>query len=170
MCFHASRFAARKNERGEIILYQDQDESLWNNEMISRGAYYLQQASQGNQLSSYHLEASIAFWHTRKEDSKEKWENILQLYNQLLQINYSPVVALNRTYAVSKVYGKEKAITEAEKLKLTNNHFYYLLLGELYKGIADTVSREHFQKAIEMAKTDTEKQVIERQLLRNSAK
>ncbi|HEY2726031.1 MAG TPA: sigma-70 family RNA polymerase sigma factor, partial [Parafilimonas sp.] len=59
MCFHASRFAARKNENGEIILYEDQDENLWNKELIEKGAYYLNQSSHGNSISKYHLEAGI---------------------------------------------------------------------------------------------------------------
>jgi predicted RNA polymerase sigma factor len=80
MCFHSSRFAARKNEHGEMVLYQDQDESLWNDELIAKGIYLLKQASQGDKISTYHLEASIAYWHTIKADTKEKWENILQLY------------------------------------------------------------------------------------------
>ena len=166
MCFQSSRFGARKNEHGELILYQDQDESLWNRDLIAKGAYYLKEGSKGNQLSSYHLEAVIAYWHTKKEDSPEKWKNILQLYNRLLQINYSPVAALNRTYALSKVYGNEKAIVEAEKLRLTNNHFYFLLLGELYKDIDSKKSKEHFLQAWEMAKTETEKKSIEMNLLR----
>ena len=129
MCFHSSRFEARKNKNGEIVLYDEQDESLWNKELISRGIYFLQKASQGNILSKYHLEANIAYWHTFKTDSQEKWGNILQLYNQLLIKEYSPIAALNRTYALSRVYGKSAAIAEAEKLKLENNHFYFSLLG-----------------------------------------
>ncbi len=158
MCFQSSRFAARVNEHGEIILYQDQDESLWDKEMIARGAHYLQQSSQGSQLSTYHLEASIAFWHTRKEETSEKWENILQLYNRLLQISYSPIAALNRTYAYAKVHGNEIAIREAEKLKLLNNHFYFLLLGELYKDIDPKKTIEHFQQALTMSKSAAEKE------------
>ena len=135
MCFQSSRFEARRNSNGEMILYDDQDESLWNDELIANGAYFLHRASRGNILSKYHLEASIAYWHTIKADTQEKWENILQLFNQLLQIEYSPIAALNRTYALSKANGKTHAIIEAEKLNLTNNHFYFTLLGELYKGI-----------------------------------
>jgi RNA polymerase sigma factor (sigma-70 family) len=86
MCFHASRFDARKNDNGEIILYQDQDETLWNRELINKAVYFLHLGSRGAVASRYHLEANIAYWHTIKEDSAEKWENILQLYNHLLQI------------------------------------------------------------------------------------
>jgi len=164
MCFQASRFTARKNENGEIILYQDQDETLWDHELISRGAYFLHRASLGNKISKYHLEASIAYWHTIKKDTTEKWENILQLFNQLLQIEYSPIASLNRTYALSKVYGKEIAIAEAEKLKLTDNHFYFTLLGELYTDIDNNVAKQHFQKALSLAKTHTDRHTLQKKI------
>jgi RNA polymerase sigma factor (sigma-70 family) len=164
MCFHASRFAARKNENGEIVLYEDQNENLWNKDLITKGIFFLNKSSQGNTISKYHLEASIAYWHTIKADTKEKWGSILQLYNQLLQIEYSPVAALNRTFALSKAYGKEEAITEAEKLQLTTNHYYYTLLGELYKGIDNKKSKLHFEKAYALAKTQTDKQIIKKKI------
>jgi len=97
MCFHSSRFEARINQNGEIILYEDQDETLWDKELIERGTYYLNRSSTGKKLSRFHVEAGIAYWHTHKTDTAEKWENILQLYNRLLQIEYSPIAALNRT-------------------------------------------------------------------------
>jgi RNA polymerase sigma-70 factor (ECF subfamily) len=164
MCFHSSRFRARKNEKGEMILYEDQDETLWDQELIAKGTYHLHQASQGNKISKYHLEGTIAYWNTQKADTKQKWENILQLYNRLLQFAYSPVAALNRTYALSKANGKQEAIIEAEKLNLTDNHFYFTLLGELYTGINNNKAKQNFQKAISLAKTQTDKQTIQRKI------
>jgi RNA polymerase sigma factor (sigma-70 family) len=164
MCFHSSRFDARKNENGEIVLYEDQDEALWNHELISKGIYFLHQASQGNKVSKYHLEANIAYWHTIKADTKEKWENILQLFNQLLQMEYSPIAALNRTYALSKANGKAEAIVEAEKLNLEGNHFYFTLLGELYKNLDNNKAKQNFQKALSLAKTQTDKQTIQKKI------
>jgi RNA polymerase sigma factor (sigma-70 family) len=164
MCFHASRFPARKNENGEIILYEEQDETLWNQELIEEGKYFLNCSARGNTISKYHLEASIAYWHTIKEDTKEKWENILQLYNHLLQIEYSPIAALNRTFALSKANGKAEAIIEAEKLNLSNNHYYFTLLGELYKNINNNKAKESFKKALSLAKTKTDKQTIQTKL------
>ena len=161
MCFHASRFDAREGENGEMILYEDQDESLWNYELIAKGIYFLKEAATGNQISKYHLEANIAFWHTIKSDTKEKWENILQLYNRLLQIEYSPIAALNRTYALAKANGKEEAIKEAEKLNLSGNQFYYVLLGELYKDIDNKKAKCHFEKALTLAKSKTDKKTIQ---------
>jgi RNA polymerase sigma-70 factor (ECF subfamily) len=164
MCFHASRFEARKNERGEIVLYHDQDESRWNTALIEKGAYFLHQATKGDAVSKYHLEASIAYWHTIKSDTKEKWENILQLYNQLLVLEYSPITALNRTYALSKVKGKAAAIVEAEKLSLIDNHFYFTLLGELYTDINPSAAKENLQAAFLLAKTNTDKQTIQEKI------
>ena len=161
ICFHSSRFAARKNEKGEIVLYHDQDETLWNQELIIKGIYFLREASKGNEISKYHIEASIAYWHTIKSDTKEKWENILQLYNKLLQIEYSPIAALNRTYALSKANSKQEAITEAEKLNLSDNHFYFTLLGELYTDIDNKKAKENFQKALLLAKTVIDKKTIQ---------
>lgn len=164
MCFHSSRFKARKNSGGEIILYQDQDESLWNQELIAKGASHLREASTGNQISKYHFEASIAYWHTIKSDTKEKWENILQLYNRLLQMEYSPIAALNRTFALSKANGKQEAIAEAEKLQLTDNHYYFTLLGELYTDVDNHKAKQNFEKARSLAKTQADKQTIQKKL------
>lgn len=164
MCFHASRFKARKNKNGEIILYQKQDESMWNQELILKGSYFMKQASQGSQISKYHLEAGIAYWHTLKTDTKEKWKSILHLYNLLLQIECSPIAALNRTYALAKVHGKHAAIIEAEKLNLSNNHYYFALLGELYKDINNKRAMKHFEKALSLAKTDSDKKIIQGQI------
>src|SRR5262249_36318251 len=133
---------------GELVLYEDQDTSLWNTELVAKGGFFLNRAASGNRVSKYHLEAAIAYWHTQKTDRNgpEKWENILHLYNRLLQIEYSPIAALNRTFALSKVNGKEEAMIEAEKLNLVN-HFYWVLLGELYTGIDNQKANQHFEKA-----------------------
>jgi RNA polymerase sigma factor (sigma-70 family) len=165
MCFQSSRFDARRNENGETILYQDQDTDLWDQELIARGAHFLDRASQGDKLSKYHLEAGIAYWHTMKSDKKEKWENILQLYNQLLLIEYSPIAALNRTYALSKANGKKEGIVEAEKIELTDNHLYHSLLGELYTDIDNGKAIAHFQKAYALARSISDKMLISNKIL-----
>jgi RNA polymerase sigma factor (sigma-70 family) len=164
MCFHASRFDARRNSAGDLILYDDQDESLWNHELISKGAWFLIQASHGEQLSKYHIEASIGYWHTVKTNSDEKWSSILKLYDQLLELEYSPVAALNRVYALSKVKGNQIAIDELESLQLTDNQYFYALLGDLYREVDEFKSRENFMKALALARTHFDKQAISRKL------
>ncbi|WP_394369715.1 RNA polymerase sigma factor [Flavihumibacter profundi] len=160
MCFHSSRFDARIDKNGEIVLYEEQDEKLWNKELIAKGEYYLNQASRGKQVTKYHLEAAIAYWHTQKEDSVNKWENILQLYNRLLQLEYSPIAALNRTYALSKANSKQEAIIEAEKLQLKHSHLYYSLLAHLYMDSNKAKSIENLEHALRLAKTEQDRRVI----------
>jgi RNA polymerase sigma factor (sigma-70 family) len=77
MCYHTSRLSARQSNDNSIILYDEQDDALWNKELISQGNHFLHQCAQGNELSAYHLEAGIAYWHCQKDDTPEKWQNIL---------------------------------------------------------------------------------------------
>lgn len=164
MCFHASRFEARTNQIGEPILYDQQDRNLWNEELIAKGNFYLIQSAQGNELSKYHLEANIAYWHSSKIENPKKWDNILQAYNQLLLIEYSPITALNRTYALAQVKGKQTAIREAEKLNLTDNHFYYSLLGYLHTDIDNAKAISYFEMAQQKAKTENDKSLLNKKL------
>ncbi len=164
MCFHASRFNARQTSEDSLILYEDQNEALWDQALIQQGVYFLERSVQGEEITSYHLEARIAYWHCIKEDSPEKWEDILYLYNQLLTINYSPSVALNRAFALYKVHGAPAALKEAEQLRLEHSHFYFILLGELYKAIDVNKAKSNFERAWSLAKTETEKENIQQKI------
>ncbi len=163
MCFHASRFEARQGAAGQILLYEEQDPALWDQALITTGEIYLNQSATGQKLSKYHLEAAIAYWHTRPQDSVEKWQNILQYYNLLLQIEYSPVAALNRTFALAKAVSTEKAIQEALKLK-QDNHLYYALLGQLYSTVDPRKAIEYIEKAVAKAKTENDRLVLLKRL------
>jgi RNA polymerase sigma-70 factor (ECF subfamily) len=169
MCFQASRFDARTAPGGELVLYEQQDCRLWDQELINRGNQFFVQASSQGELSRYHLEAAIAWWHTNQADTREKWENILRLYNHLLVLEYSPMAALNRSYAYSRVYGKEKAIREAESLRLKGNLFYHSLLGELYTAIDDCQAVKHFERALKLAGSAQEQAVIQAKLAQFSS-
>lgn len=158
MCFHSSRFEARLGQHGESVLYEEQDTSLWDDELIARGQYYLNKASVGNTISKYHVEAAIAYWHTTKP--ADKWEHILQLYNTLLILEYSPIAALNRTYALSQTIGKEAAIIEAEKLGLRGNYLYHCLMGYLYSGVENTCAVANFETALKLTKAQADKAKI----------
>lgn len=164
MCFHASRFNARQTNESYMVLYEDQREELWDTRLIRQGSYYLALAATGNEITSYHLEAKIASCHCIKNDTPEKWEEILQLYNQLLMVNYSPAVALNRTFALFKANGREAALAEAQKLRLENNHFYFVLLGELYSAVDKTKSKMNYEKAYALAKNQMEKEGIQEKI------
>jgi len=162
MCFQASRFEARVGPDGELVLYEDQDSSLWDAALIEQGNYCWMQAFSTEVVSRYHLEASIAWWHTHQADTGEKWANILRLYNQLLMLAYSPMAALNRAYAFYKVYGKEKAIVEAESLELEGNLFYHSLLAELFTGVDRSKAIAHLDRALELTTVKAEREVLRR--------
>jgi RNA polymerase sigma-70 factor (ECF subfamily) len=160
MCFHASRFDARQNEYGESVLYHEQDDSRWDKQLIQRGIYFLNTSSVGEHLTRFHLEAGIAYWHTQKQDTTEKWEQIVNLYNHLLVLEYSPIAALNRTYALSKRDGKHTAIKEAEKLELTESPYYHTLLGDLYSGIDNKKALQYFERALTMIQSSATRETI----------
>ncbi|HVD98099.1 MAG TPA: sigma-70 family RNA polymerase sigma factor [Cytophagaceae bacterium] len=165
ICFQSSRLEARQNDKGEVILLEDQDKNLWNQELIAKGNHYLINACNGDEISTYHLEATIAYWHTTPTD-ENKWQHILQLYNQLILIEYSPITALNRTFALAKVYGNKKAIQEAEKLKLNNYSEYYSLLGYLYASIDPKTAIHHYQQAIALTRSEVEIQTLRKEIKR----
>ncbi len=164
MCFNASRLNARINQEGNHLLYDEQNKDLWDDDLIEKGQYFLQKSANGNEISSYHLEAAIAHYHANKNTDESKWENVLQLYNKLLQINYSPIVALNRTYAFYKARGTKLAIPEAKKLKLEKNHFYFILLAELYLEQDANQSINYLEKALKVAKNKNDKNFIQEKI------
>jgi len=160
-CFHSSRFEARFDHIGQQIIYKDQDKSQWNVELIEKGEKYHNISANGAQISKYHLEAAIAFWHTRiKVTEEEKWNNILQLYNRLLQIEYSPIAALNRTYALSMAENKESALKQALKIDLKHNHLYQSLLAELYSDIDKEKSIKHLDLALKLTKSENDRTLL----------
>ncbi|MCG8330346.1 MAG: sigma-70 family RNA polymerase sigma factor [Chitinophagales bacterium] len=160
-CFHTSRFDARLNKKGEFILFDEQDQSLWNIDLIQKGEWYLTKSA--TSISKYYLEALIAYWHTRKDmPNKEKWENILQAYNRLLQIEYSPIAAINRTFALAKAYGNETALKEALKLQLDDNFYYHCLLVDLYQAIDPKKQQQHLKLALSLTNNKQTKNVLKK--------
>lgn len=161
-CFHASRFASRLNSKGDQILYKDQRRGDWDTELIEKGTFYLKRST-ADTTSKYHLEAMIAYWHTRQNvPEDEKWDYILQLYNRLLQIQYSPIAALNRTFALSKVKGREVALKEALKINLSQSHLYFCLLAELYSDEAEKL--QCYRSALELVQHPADQRLIEERI------
>ncbi|PQA60990.1 RNA polymerase subunit sigma [Siphonobacter curvatus] len=159
MCFQSSRLDARTDNYGEIILFEDQDRNLWDLSLIERGQYYLASACTGNEVSTYHIEAAISYWHSTSTGTL-KWEPILRLYDQLVLLKYSSVIALNRIFALSKVYGNDKAIREVEKLSFLENSYYHLLLGYLYTESHVSLAVKHYRKAIALTKSKRERSTL----------
>lgn len=167
MCFQSSRLDARTGANGEAILFDKQDRDRWDQSLIDRGNYYLVNACTGEEISKYHLEAGIAYWHTTPTGDK-KWEHILQLYNELIVIEHSPVIALNRAFAYAKVYGNEHAVREVKKLNLSRNSHYHELLGYLYANIAVDTAIQHYTKAVALTKSRIAQGTLKQEIRRLS--
>jgi len=164
MCFQSSRLEARQSDGQSIVPYDEQDDTLWNQELIAKGAWFLHKASVGTKVSRYHLEAMIAYYQTNKVLRDNNWEAVLQLYDQLLELTPSAVVAMNRIYAFAKVHGNLSAIERAEQLALTNNPYYHSLLAYLYSDNDNGKAIEHLKLAVLHAKTAMDKRIIEKRL------
>lgn len=164
LCFHISRFDARLNSQGEIVLYGDQDRSLWNEDYIRKGEYFFFHSNKIPIYSKYHLEAAIAYYHTMPEELEKKWETIFQLYTQLLELEPSPFIFLNRAYALFKAEGAEAALNELERLEIKKSVYYFSLLGELYVQLDIEKTKEYFQEAISLAKTEIDKSALRKRL------
>jgi RNA polymerase sigma factor (sigma-70 family) len=160
MCFQASRLEARQASDGSVILYDDQDRRLWDTELIERGFLFLQQASKWEVTSTYYIEASIAYWYTVDDSMPDKWSSILKLYDLLLTAENSPIVALNRIWAFSKVYGKESAIAEADNMRLTDSYLYFLLLAELYHELDKGKANFFLSEALILCKSAAGRRLI----------
>lgn len=164
MCYQSSRLEARVDANGALVLFDKQDRTQWDQELIDRGNYHLVAATESQDISNYHLEAAIAYWHTTKD--KNKWSHILLLYDQLVRIESSPQTALGRAFALSKVYGHERAIIETEALKLENNAHYHALLGYLYAPLEPSTARHHYETAHRLSSSLAERQHLQREITR----
>lgn len=165
-CFQSSRLDARISPEGSTIPYEQQDSTLWNQQLIRKGNYYLTQAATGDRASRYHYEAAIAYWHTQPGQSTDKWQHILRLYNDLMLLTDSPVAALNRVYAVFQVWGADKAIEEALRLQLEGQQIYHALLGTLYEHVDRKLAIQHLTIAIDLTRNQPDNAVLQERLMR----
>nr|WP_307440032.1 RNA polymerase sigma factor [Bacillus sp. V2I10] len=126
----SSRFKARIDAAGEPILLLDQNRTLWDHQLISRGLKALEKAERlGGTLGMYGLQASIAACHARARTAEETdWERISALYYELAQVTPSPVVELNRAVALSMAYGPAAGLKIVDSLRLDPVMKNYYLL------------------------------------------
>jgi RNA polymerase sigma factor (sigma-70 family) len=167
MCYHVSRFNSRLDDKGMIILLEDQDRSQWNSYMIEKGNEYLSRSAAGEMIHDFHLEAAIASVHANSRTYKEtNWQLIHTLYDQLYHRTGNPMVALNRSLALSEIAGPEQAIKELQKMKdLKENCYYYTTLAELYLRCDNKeIARKNLEKALSLTSSSAEIELIRRKL------
>jgi RNA polymerase sigma factor (sigma-70 family) len=167
MCFQASRFDSRVDENNSIILLQHQDRNKWNKELIGLGYKYLDQSSQGENLTVYHIESAIAAEHCVADSfDKTNWGRMLQLYDLLLEYKKTPIVLLNRAIVLAQLGELKSAITEIMVIvgigKLLNTHYIYgAVLGDLYlKSGDETNGEKYLWKARDLTSSQAEKKLI----------
>jgi len=130
MALQAARLPARVDAAGDVVLFDDQDRALWDERLIALGFRHFDRSMDGAAVSAYHVQAAIAATYARAQDGASvEWPTILAMYDQLLAINPSPVVALNRAVVVAKVHGPEAALAAIAPLERdrTLRRYHHLL-------------------------------------------
>ena len=170
MYLHASRLPGRLDSAGNLSALVDQDRRRWDAEMIAEGIRLLDQSASGPDLTEYHVEAAIASLHAnapRVEDTN--WGQIVSLYETLMRIRPSPVVAVHRAIAVAEHEGPERGLAELDAIpdrqRLARYPFYFAALGELElrRGRA-SAAIPHFREALRLARNPTERRFLTQRL------
>ena len=165
MCFHAARINSRIDTNGEIILLSEQNRNKWDAALIAQGNDYMNKAASGNDISSYHIEAAIAYEHCSAPAFEQtNWQNILSYYDMLAVINPSSVVLLNRLTVIFKVYGAEKTLAEIEassfRKEWEKNYLYHCLMGDIYAGSNKAAAKLAYETAEGLTKSEAEKKLL----------
>ncbi len=171
MCLQASRFAARKGVLGEIILLEDQDRTKWSKPLVRKGLEFLEEASVGDSMSEYHVEASIASVHAlapRFEDTR--WHQLVTLYQALEELKPGPMVSLNKAIAIGYAHSPQAGIHELQKITTLQDHYLYLTaLGNfcLLQGHIKE-AKKYFEDALQKTSSIKEAELIKVKILKCS--
>ena len=167
MELQASRLAARADARGDPILLADQDRGRWDRLLIRRGLSALDRAHSSGALGPYALQAAIAACHARAADfAGTDWSRIAALYDALLQVSPSPVVALNRAVAVGMAYGPAAALELVDALRaapeLAGYHLLPAVRGDLLEKMGEGhAARAEFERAADLAGNARERALLQ---------
>jgi RNA polymerase sigma factor (sigma-70 family) len=170
MSLHAARLPTRVDALGNLNSLIDQDRSQWDKDLLYEGLKLLELSATGTELTQYHVQAAIASIHARAlrmEDTD--WEAIVALYDTLMTISPSPIIALNRAIAIAQFRGPASGLEEirsiADRERLATYPFYFAAIGELelQRGRPET-AREQFQTALALARNPMERQFLGRRV------
>ena len=174
MLLQESRHAARTSPTGELILLENQDRSLWNREQIAEGVALLEKALNYGQKSrrfgSYTLQAAIAAVHAEAESvARTDWRQIVTLYDQLLRIQPSPVVQLNRAVAIAMRDGPEAGLAQIDAVledgELSNYYLAHSARADMYRRLGRTAeARASYEKALALTQQEPERQFLQERI------
>jgi RNA polymerase sigma factor (sigma-70 family) len=170
MLMNGARLTARVDSDGNILRLKEQDRSSWDRTMIARGLYHMIQSTEGDEISEYHLQAGIAACHCAAKDYESTdWARILSLYDLLIEMDDSPVVALNRAVAVANVHGPRAGIEAVEAIRnreqLNSYYLLYAVMGE-FEALLNNPKAAigYFQKSLELATIESERKFLTKRL------
>jgi RNA polymerase sigma factor (sigma-70 family) len=170
MALHAARLSSRLDDAGELQSLGHQDRGSWNRDLIEQGRALLEESASGSDVSSYHLEGAIAAVHAESASTaRTDWDAIVRLYDQLMRVAPSVVVALNRAIAIAQRDGPDRGIEEIGRIedreRLSSYPFLSAALGELERRRGnEAAASEHFARAVTLARTDAERKYLRRQV------
>lgn len=159
MLLTEARRAARTGPDGALVLLRDQDRGRWDGSLIAEGHLLVRQCLARDRPGTYQLQAAINAVHT--DGPGTDWPQVLQLYDQLLHVSPTPVVALNRAVAVAEVTGPAAALDLVEGLDLTRYHVFHAVRGDLLRRLGrEPEAREAFRRAAELADNDVQRSYL----------
>jgi RNA polymerase sigma-70 factor (ECF subfamily) len=170
MLLHESRRAARTSPTGELILLEHQDRSLWNREQIAEGVALLEKALKSRRFGSYTLQAAIAAVHAEAESvAATDWGQIVALYDQLLRIQPSPVVQLNRAVAIAMRDGPEAGLAHIDAVledgELANYYLAHSARADMCRRLGRTAeARASYEKALALTQQEPERQFLQERI------
>src|ERR1700719_4673683 len=170
MLLQESRHAARTSATGELILLENQDRSLWNREQIAEGVALLEKALKSRRFGSYTLQAAIAAGHAEAESvALTEWRQIVALYDQLVRIQPSPVVQLNRAVAIAMRDGPEAGLAHIdaalEHSELANYYLAHSARADMCRRLGRTAeARASYEKALALTQQEPERQFLQERI------
>jgi RNA polymerase sigma-70 factor (ECF subfamily) len=170
MLLNTARLPTRLDDTGNILRLQEQNRGRWDHALIARGLFHLMQSTAGDELSEYHLQAGIAAYHCAAKDYESTdWPRILSLYNKLIELDDSPIVALNRAVAVANVHGASAGIEAVNAIphreQLNSYYLLYAVLGEFEALLSNKrAALKYFRKSLELATIKSEQVFMSKKL------
>jgi RNA polymerase sigma factor (sigma-70 family) len=170
MCLNRARLPARLDASGKLNSLFDQDRSLWDKKLISEGVKLLDRSAEGAELTEYHVEAGIAAVHTSSPTMQTtNWQDIVSLYDTLMTIRPTPIVALNRAIAVGQRDGADRGLQELRTIpdseRLAKYPFYHAAFAEFELQNGQTENAiGRFETALKLARNPMERQFFENRI------
>jgi RNA polymerase sigma-70 factor (ECF subfamily) len=161
-----SRRVTRTTPAGDLVILADQNRGLWDRGLITEGQAILRRCLARNQPGPYQLQAAINAVHADAPTAAATdWSQILQLYDQLLTLAPSPVVALNRAVALAEVEGPDAALTLVDDLELEGYHLFHAIRAELLRRLGrDAEAVLAYEAAVAHSRNEPERRFLQRRI------